>query len=227
MMRPGELSMGTLSNRIKELLVGNKAITRHFRDIVIAGDDPWNLTISANCPQLGSIRINSFVLSDFWAVLYWWIHTLSYDNRRFHPLFPCDERASRYLANHFKNQESHRDMIFNAWLVREETLGFENEIIGHFYIINWDSEKPSLGLGVSDKHQGRKLGTLFIHIAAYLLKAISKEYIWLTTDLDNEKGYALYQKIGFEDFGRTEVYIPADGYKRIEREMRMNLENFE
>lgn len=83
-----------------------------------------------------------------------------------------------------------------------------------------------MGLGVADKFHRKKLGTLFIMIIIYIAKLLDKKILWLTTDLDNEVGYGLYKKIGFEYVGNTEVFIQPDDYKRIEREMKLDLSKY-
>jgi RimJ/RimL family protein N-acetyltransferase len=111
-------------------------------------------------------------------------------------------------------------------MVKEEHLEFDNEIIGHFYLIELDSSKPSIGLSVSDSHQRNGLGTLFLVIGIAILQLMGKRELWLTTDLDNEKGYRLYEQFGFRKAGEVEVFLPGDGCMRKELEMRLNLEAF-
>jgi RimJ/RimL family protein N-acetyltransferase len=198
-----------------------------YEDLKVEGQNLWNLNIHLRWRDVGNLEITSFRVSDIWALQYWWLHSLSHDNRRYHPLFPCDERVGMYIANHFKAHANHKDITFNAWLIKEEGVGFANEIIGHFYLWRCFSDKPNLGLGVADTYQGKKLGTLFTLIIIYVTKLLNKKVLWLTTDFDNERGYGLYKKMGFEDAGEIEVDIPADGYKRLEKEMKLDLGKYE
>lgn len=219
--------MEEISTMLFEGIAQSEFVKPFCEDLKVEGPDLWNLNIHLRWRDVGDLKISSFRVSDIWALRYWWINSLSHENRRYHPIFPCDERVGLYIANHFKAHEAHKDITFNAWLINEEGVGFSNEIIGHFYLWRCSSDKPSVGLGVADKYQGKKLGTLFVLIIIYVTKLLSKRILWLTTDFDNERGYGLYTKMGFEDAGEVEVYIPADGYRRLEKEMKLDLGKYE
>ena len=219
--------MDNFRNGLFKALNNNKLINNYFTNLKVEGENPWDLKINFKWKEIEELEISSFSLSDIWALQYWWVNSLSYDNRRFHPIFPCDERIGMYIANHYKDHENHTDITFNAWLIKEEGTGFNNEIIGHFYVWRYSTGKPSVGLGVADKFQNKKLGTLFILIMIYITKLSGRDVLWLTTDLDNQIGNALYKKLDFEDAGEVEVFIPADGYNRVEREMKLDLNKYD
>ncbi len=220
--------MSDFGQKIISAIYNNDLIKGCYRNLMVEGNDPWGLSIDLNWDGVGKIKISSFDISDFWALRDWWKYSLNYQTKCLFPLFPGDERLDRYIANHLKNQENRRDIIFNAWLMKEGSLNedFNNEIIGHFFLLQHESDKSFVGLCVSSAFQGKKLGTLFISLVSYIAKTLGKKQLWLTTGKDNPVGYNLYNKLGFEDIGDIEVYVPAENYKRIDTEMKLDLNNF-
>jgi RimJ/RimL family protein N-acetyltransferase len=220
--------MNDLEKTVYETIATSK-LTRDFtEEVEVTGDSPWDLTLKFRWKDVGLVKISSFNFTDFWAVRDWWLYSCNYQTKCLLPLFPSDERLNSCIANHFKNHEARRDIIFNAWLLKEGALNedFDNEIIGHFYLLHCNSDKPLLGLGIASGFQGKRLGTLFIILIAHITKLLGKKYLWLSTGKDNVIGYNLYLKLGFQIVGDIEVYVPSESYKRIDTEMRLDLECF-
>jgi RimJ/RimL family protein N-acetyltransferase len=213
--------------RIKftKLFLENTTLKKYYNNTKITGNDPWGLSIELEWKDIGKIKIAPFSLSDFWALKHWWMKSLNYESKKLFPLFPIDENLDRHIANHFKNQETKRDIIFNVWLIKDSFLteDFENEIIGHFFVLESNSAKPFVGLGISSRFQGKKLGTLFLYIIFYIFKIMNKNVLWLTTGKDNIVGLNLYKKLGFEQTGEIEVLIPSENYKRFDIEMKIDI----
>ena len=149
--------MNDFISKFRNFLLENSSLKKYYDSLKITGNDPWELTIELEWKEIGKIKVRYFSLSDFWAVKHWWMKSLNYESKKLFPLFPIDENLERYIANHFKNQENKRDIIFNTWLVKDSYLteDFDNEIIGHFFVLGLNSSKPFVGLGISTKYQGK------------------------------------------------------------------------
>jgi RimJ/RimL family protein N-acetyltransferase len=211
-------------NTIKE----NKEIQNFHQDLMADGEDPWNLTIETRWKDVGKIRISSFVLSDFWALRDWWNGSLNYNSKQLFPLFPSNEKLDRSIANHFKNHESRRDLVFNTWLVKEgdRNEDFENEIIGHFFIEKC-SDKPDIGLGVSNRFQGKKLGTFFIIILIHTARYLGKDKLYLSCDINNLSAFDLYKRLGFKHIKDSDIYIPVTDFKSTIHDMELDISDYQ
>ena len=209
-------------------LKNNIFIRDYLKKIEIAGDDPWNLKFFIEWDKIGKLEICSFEQYDIWALKEWWLNTLDFQTKALFPMFPADSRIERFLVNHYKSHLLKKCMIFNVWKTQDnlKESSFEDIIIGHFLLSECKEDKSFLGLCTSSKFQGKSLGKLFISIIAYISKFLNKEILWLTTGKDNVYGYKLYKNMGFVDTGEIEVNVPAENYKRIDREMKLILKNF-
>jgi len=220
--------MVNFSNKLSKLLNNNKLLKGLYSDLKISGNNPWELKLKLKWNKNLNILISSFDLSDIWALHDWWINTLNYNSKKYYPLFPDDERMLRFISNHYKNHKNHRDTIFNCWLIKEGDCNedYDNEIIGHFLIYRINT-KPELSIGISDKFQGKKLGTLFIIICISILKILEKKTFYLFVDKENKTGLGLYKKLGFEVIGESEIFLPAVDWRNSGYNMKLKLENFE
>ena len=95
-----------------------------------------------------------------------------------------------------------------------------NEIVAYFFL--WGIVKPNalLGIGITDAYQDRGLGTQMMQILIDDAKAIGLQGIELTTVPDNERGFHLYKKMGFQ-YLRDVDNVAGDG--RVVRERMMFL----
>lgn len=121
-----------------------------------------------------------------------------------------EETISRYVER-VKNDLDH---IFVAL--------FEQEIIGYIFLWNIQEPFPLLGIGITDAYQGLGLGKQMMKILIDDAKATGCAGIELTTALDNDRAFQLYQKMGFQYIRETEN-IAGDGSVVRERMMFMAL----
>jgi RimJ/RimL family protein N-acetyltransferase len=218
--------MSLFSAKLNSALKNNEYIRDYCEGLKVSGENPWDLTFITEWKNIGKIKITSFVLSDLWALRDWWIYSLNYNSKHIFPLFPTNETLEKCITNHYKNQVSRRDIIFNAWLIKDKYLteDLENEIIGHFFLNRCDT-KPEPGLAVADRFQKKKLGTLFIFILIYITRLLDKKVIYIRTDSDNTVSFKFYQKLGFKHIRDTKLEIPVVNYKGVSRELEMDLGN--
>lgn len=219
--------MNEYSKKILNAIKNYEPVKDYHQNLKVTGKNPRELTIKAEWKDIGKLKISPFSLSDFWALRDWWIRSLNYKTKCLFPLFPTDERLDRTIANHYKNHQTHRDIIFNAWLLKEGYLNedFDNEIIGHFFL-NRCETRPEPGLGVADKFQGKKLGTFFIVLLIYIAKFLGKKLLYISTDIDNKISFNLYKKLGFKHIKNTPIKIPVVGYSSIICELELDLEKY-
>lgn len=222
--------MKDFSKNIYNYLKKNKFINKYHDGLIVKGKNPWEINLESNWKDIGRIQISSFELSDFWALTDWWNNSLSYKDRTFYTPFPSGGKLDKAIANHFKKHKNQSNIAFNAWLIKDK-LPMEylfNEIIGHFFLLDIDSKKPYVGIGLSREFQGKKLGTLFMSILIYTMKILNRKTLWLTVDKNNIAGHNLYKKIGFKDLGEIESHNFAQGFESITKEysMKMDLDNF-
>ena len=220
-----------MSDCAREMLraLGNsELIAGYCDDLSVAGEDPWELTIELEWKDVGKLRISPLALADFWALREWWNHSLSHRSKYMFFLFPEDERKDRYIANHIKDNEARRSLVFNAWLVADDAAArFDSEIIGNFFVLDCLCDKPIVGIAVADKFHHKKLGLLFMSVLIRATKMLGKKELWLTTSVENKTGHGLYQRVGFQDVGKKEVHVTTESYKRMEYEMKLDLESIE
>jgi RimJ/RimL family protein N-acetyltransferase len=214
-------------NKLSKFLSQNKTIRNYFDKLSVSGTGPWELTIEVDWKDVGKIRISSFTLSDLWALRDWWNGSLNYNSKGSFPLFPSNEKLERCIANHYKNHENHRDILFNAWLLKEGDCNedFDNEIIGHFYLQRCRT-RPEISLGVADRYQGKGLGKLFIVILIYITKVLGNDKAYLGVDKDNIVGINLYKRFGFQHKEDIQIHIPVTDYWGTVLEMEMDISDY-
>ena len=89
-------------------------------------------------------------------------------------------------------------------------------IVGYCFLWYATRRVPLLGIGIADDFQGAGLGRRLMQLLIDTGRALGAEGIELTTALDNESAFALYQKCGFL-FLRNVENLVGDGTVRIER----------
>ena len=115
---------------------------------------------------------------------------------------------ARYVARHAEG----RDQIF--------VLGAGNEVIGYFFLWDFDQPVPLLGLGLTDAWQGQGLGEAMLRHLITLARAAHRDGLELTTVTTNTRAFRLYQRAGFMLLGEVDN-VAGDG--RTVREYRMFL----
>ena len=112
---------------------------------------------------------------------------LSTDSRRlFLPHAYDDATVAKALAR----SESGEDLILGLFT--------GDRLVGYFFLWYFTRPIPLLGIGLADDFRGRGLGRPMMQILLAAARASGREGVELTTCLDNERAFALYQKVGFE-----------------------------
>ena len=99
---------------------------------------------------------------------------------------------------------------------------YENEIVGYSFL--WYAKKrvALLGIGIVDKFQGLGLGRKTMQILIEIGWNEGLEGIELSTPIDNDRAYKLYEKVGFKYIKNVETIL-GDGSVRIEKCMFLPL----
>lgn len=97
-----------------------------------------------------------------------------------------------------------------------------DEIVGYFFLWEFQSSIPLLGIGIADAVQGEGLGRQMMERLNEDARAAGKEGIELTTMQHNDRAFALYRKVGFEHVGDVDN-VTGDGRHVIERKMFLAL----
>lgn len=218
--------MNNFIYHLSNYLENNKLIKKYHNGFIITGKDSWEITIETSWRSVGRIRISSFELSDIWALRDWWQNSLNYKDKYFYSLFPSGYNLEKAISNHYKKHENHKNITFNAWLIKENCPMeyLFNEIISHFFLLEINSEKPYIGIGIGRNYKSKKLGILFMLILLYTMKILDRKTLWLTVDKNNDIGHNLYKKIGFKDIGEIESNNFSQGFKTITQEYAMKID---
>jgi ribosomal protein S18 acetylase RimI-like enzyme len=96
------------------------------------------------------------------------------------------------------------------------------DIVGYFFLWEFQSPIPLLGIGMADAFQGQGLGGQMMRILIDDAKDAGKDGIELTTMQQNDRAFALYRKLGFEHVGDVDN-MTGDGRQVIERRMFLAL----
>lgn len=105
-------------------------------------------------------------------------------------------------------------------LDRAYVLTVGREVIGYFFLWEFDQPVPLLGLGLADAWQGHGLGGRMLERLVDDARAADRLGIELTTVPGNERAFRLYRRAGFIHLGEVDN-LAGDG--RIVREHRMFL----
>jgi ribosomal protein S18 acetylase RimI-like enzyme len=103
---------------------------------------------------------------------------------------------------------------------RAYVLTHAGEVVGYFFLWEFDCAVPVLGIGLADAWQGQGLAEPMIRVLVGDAGATSRDAIELTTVPENTRAIRLYRRVGFEDVGEVDN-LAGDG--RIVRERRMFL----
>lgn len=97
-----------------------------------------------------------------------------------------------------------------------------DEIVGYFFLWEFQEPIPLLGIGLADAFQGEGLGAQMMTILIDDAKAAGRDGIELTTMQHNDRAFALYRKMGFEHVGDVDN-VTGDGRHVVERKMFLAL----
>ncbi len=159
------------------------------------------------------------------------------ESLRYRRLAPGDEAALRQF--HDKLSPSSKslftphgyDTVLLRNYVERNQLGIDRSyvliaaastIVGYFFLWDFSLPAPSLGIGIADDWQDKKLGPKMLRILIDDARAAGKQGIELTTVIDNHRAFALYRKMGFEHHGEVEN-IAGDGRIVVEKRMFLAL----
>lgn len=95
-----------------------------------------------------------------------------------------------------------------------------SEVVGYFFLWEFDQPVPLLGIGLADAWQAQGLGEAMMRLLIEEARAANRDGVELTTVLTNERAFHLYRRMGFEEVGEVDN-VAGDG--RIVRERRMFL----
>lgn len=101
-------------------------------------------------------------------------------------------------------------------------LTSDSLVVGYFFLWYARRRVPLLGIGLADAYQGQGLGPQMMQILIDEAKRLGAEGIELTTDLRNERAFALYRSCGFR-YLRDVDNVVGDGSIRKERCMFLAL----
>ena len=93
-----------------------------------------------------------------------------------------------------------------------------DRIGGYFFLWYFTDPIPLLGIGLLDAYQGRGLGRRLMRLLLDEARVTGKDGIDLTTNMDNDRAFALYRKMGFQHYGEVEN-LQGDGSVVTERAM--------
>jgi len=108
--------------------------------------------------------------------------------RTFHPLGPLTDRATceQIAGDNAAGDAGRYDLI----------VQHGEQIVGWCFICGLNKE-PSLGLGIADAHQGRKLGRALVSAVMHWARARRLPAVHLTVVHDNAAARRLYESFGF------------------------------
>lgn len=96
---------------------------------------------------------------------------------------------------------------------------FDGErLVGYFFLWYFNQRVPLLGIGMLDAYQGQGLGSRMMGTLIDAAKEAGKEGIELTTMVDNDRAFALYEKVGFKYYGDVSN-VDGNGRVVVERGM--------
>ena len=90
--------------------------------------------------------------------------------------------------------------------------------VGYFFLWYFQRPVPLLGIGMLDELHGQGLGRQMMELLIDEARRNGNRGIELTTQMDNERAFALYQKVGFEYYKDVEN-LQGDGTLEVERAM--------
>lgn len=95
-----------------------------------------------------------------------------------------------------------------------------DEIVGYFFLWDFDKSVPVLGIGLADAWQRQGLGEPILRLLIGEARVAGCDAIELTTVPTNKQAFRLYLRVGFEPVGEVDN-VAGDG--RTIRECRMLL----
>jgi ribosomal protein S18 acetylase RimI-like enzyme len=132
--------------------------------------------------------------------------------------------SRRKFAPHRYDDETLAKILARSERGDDYTLGvFEGaRIAAYLFLWYFNKNVPLLGIGMRDEYQHRGLGRPLMEHLTAAAREKGCEGVELTTMLDNQNAFALYEKCGFHYFGNVENK-QGDGSVIVERGMFLPL----
>lgn len=118
------------------------------------------------------------------------------------------------VATYIERSLSGEDLIY--------VLLSGNETVGYFFLWEFQSPIPLLGIGLADAFQGEGLGPQMMELLIDDARTAGREGIELTTMRDNDRAFSLYKKVGFQHVGDVDN-VTGNGTIVVERKMFLPL----
>jgi RimJ/RimL family protein N-acetyltransferase len=132
-----------------------------------------------------------------------------------------DETRSVFLPHNYDDATlAHCVARDQAGRDRTYVLCLGADIVGYFFLWEFDQSVPLLGIGLVDEWQRQGLGEPILRLLIDDARAADRDAIELTTVPTNERAFRLYERVGFVLVGEVDN-IAGDG--RVIRERRMFL----
>jgi len=123
------------------------------------------------------------------------------------------EKSQRLFTPHAYDDETLAKVVYRSVIDEDRVyiaLDDKEVIVAYFFLWWYSSEFPVLGIGIADQFQGLGLGRQLIDILIEDGRTGRCSAIELTTMPNNEKAFALYQKLGFQYLGKVDN-LAGDG----------------
>ena len=129
-------------------------------------------------------------------------------------------KSLRWFQAHALDDETVTKALIRSENGEDLTLGlFEGtRIKGYFFLWYFRERTPLLGIGLADGFQGRGLGRKLTTFLIEIARKNGAAGIELTTMQDNDRAFALYERVGFKFYKDVEN-LQGDGNIVIERAM--------
>lgn len=185
----------------------NETIHTHASQVQVTAEGIWDLDLRLEWEGVGRIEVRNASRADAAALKEFLLGGLSERSRFLFAPYPYQGDLEGAIQKALAESLERSTLFIHGW--------HEGRIIGHFFLGGINEPVPGLGIAVADRCHGHKLGHLFMTLLIAAAHHCGKQAIELTTHLENQTGFHLYQKMGFEHVGDREITV-ADGTSRVE-----------
>jgi ribosomal protein S18 acetylase RimI-like enzyme len=120
--------------------------------------------------------------------------------------------SEQWFRAHAYDDATVRKALARSCAGDDLTLGvFDGDrMVGYFFLWYFREPVPLLGIGLQDDYQERGLGRQMMGLLVDAAKAAGRNGIELTTNIGNDRAFALYRKAGFRHYGDVAA-VQGDG----------------
>ena len=179
----------------------------------IAADTCWELKITCDLPELPGLCIRNLHDNDA-PLLQDFSTKLGANSKDLFCPYPWNDLGA--LPGAFqKAVQNASARVDSSYLIE----GASHGVIGHFFLWKaggnphsqqYQLEVPELGVAIADEFQGKSLGWLSVRILQTVAHALHSDAIELTTAFDNDVGWNLYRRCGFQHTGDINIPLGVD-----------------